>query len=209
MPHQTVIFLHIPKTAGTTLHRIINQQYYRKQIYSIYPTPLQPGTGVEALKHLSLLEQAQIRVLTGHMPFGFHTLIPNASTYITLLRDPIERVISFYYFIRQEPSHYFHDYALMADMTLDKFLESRVTLATNNFQVRMLSGALDAVGYGECTSEMLEMAKQNLQSYFAVVGLTERFDETLIMLRRAFHWRNIFYVRHKVTRHRPVQKNLC
>lgn len=43
--------------------------------------------------------------------------------------------------------------------------------------------------YGQCSPEMLESAKKNLQD-FAAVGLTERYNETLILLKRAFNWHN-------------------
>jgi hypothetical protein len=56
---------------------------------------------------------------------------------------------------------------------------------------------------GEHEAEILALAKKNLQEAFTVVGLTERFDETLLLLKNAFYWRNVFYVKLNVTRSRP------
>ena len=55
---------------------------------------------------------------------------------------------------------------------------------------------------------MLARAKNNLQEAFDVVGLAERFDETLLLLKNAFHWRHIFYVKLNVTRVRPQQNEV-
>ena len=52
------------------------------------------------------------------------------------------------------------------------------------------------------------MAKQNLREHFAVVGLVERFDESLLLLKQAFGWRNVYYMRHNVTQDRPRQGEL-
>ena len=44
-----------------------------------------------------------MQVFKGHMPFGIHKRLPQDYTYITFLRDPIERVVSAYYFARNYP----------------------------------------------------------------------------------------------------------
>ncbi len=42
-------------------------------------------------------------------------------------------------------------------------------------------------------------AKSNLDRYFSVVGLVERFDETLILLQKAFSWQPPLYIKQNVT----------
>jgi hypothetical protein len=70
-----------------------------------------------------------------------------------------------------------------------------------NAQTWVLAGPYDnAVPLAP--DEMLARAKHNLRSC-VVVGLTERFDETLLLLRKAFGWRWPFYVRRNVNRTRP------
>jgi len=52
---------------------------------------------------------------------------------------------------------------------------------------------------------MLDQAKQNLRDHFAVVGLTEKFDHTLMLLRRILGWRYILYFRMNVTKARVTR----
>lgn len=64
------------------------------------------------------------------------------------------------------------------------------------------------VRFGEMTAGHLALAKQNLRSGFGVVGLTERFDETLLLARQRFGWRKIFYVRRNVVVGRPHREEI-
>ncbi len=204
MHNETVIFLHIPKTAGTTLHRIIDRQYRQEERHFID----RHDVGIEEFKSLSRARRAEIRMLRGHIPFGLHEYIPGPATYFTMLREPVERVISYYYFVRRDRRHYLHDYANARGTTLQRYVESRVSLQTDNFQTRIVSGIWTQVGFGECSEATLALAKRNLAEHFAVVGLTKRFDETLMLLKRRFAWRNVFYKRHNVTQGRPRQESL-
>jgi hypothetical protein len=52
------------------------------------------------------------------------------------------------------------------------------------------------------------MAKEHLRDNIAVVGLTERFEETLLLLQQAFNWPNVWYRPRNVTRNRPQQDEL-
>jgi hypothetical protein len=200
---QTIIFLHIPKTAGSTLIRVMEQQYRPEGVYSIVePQDFQDLVG------LSETKRAEFRLLKGHMDFGCHELLPGPSTYFTLLRHPIERVISHYYFMLQEPQYQYYDIITASHMNLRKFIESEFDVMMDNVQTRMLSGKGSQLTFGTCTEEVLETAKKNLREHFTLVGLTEKFDETLLLLKRAFGWKNLFYTRRNVTTNRPKQNEL-
>jgi len=204
MHDETVVFVHIPKTAGTTLHHIIDQQYPPHLCYWIK----RHDVGVEEFKSQSAARRAELRMVRGHIPYGLHEYIPGPVAYFTILRQPIERLISYYYFVRREPEHYLHDYANTQGVTLQHYVESRASLQTDNFQTRLISGIWTDVEYGKCEQEMLALAKHNLAEHFAVVGLTKRFDETLLLLKRAFGWKDIYYERQNVTQGRPRKEEI-
>lgn len=94
-------------------------------------------------------------------------------------------------------------------MSLQEYVSSGLTTAVDNSQTRILA-AIDksAAGFGKIPVEALEIAKQNLQAHFSLVGLTERFDETLILLKQAFGWKTPFYVKENVTKNRQSKDSI-
>jgi hypothetical protein len=198
-----LIFLHIPKAAGTTLHRIIERQYPPASIYSF---GADAHDSVEAFKKLSEEQRSEIRVLKGHMAFGLHSYLAQPSTYITLMRHPVERTLSYYHFILRNPAHYLHDEVTSQKMSLRQVLEDNMTPDLDNGQARLLSGFWNDIPTGQCTDDLLMAAKANLKDYFKVVGLAERFDESFLLMRRAFGWDYVFYSKENVTQNRPGQE---
>ncbi|MCB0028122.1 MAG: hypothetical protein KDE28_09465, partial [Anaerolineales bacterium] len=50
--------------------------------------------------------------------------------------------------------------------------------------------------------------QRHLRDYFAVVGLQEQFDSSLLLMQKAFGWRRIEYRKRNVTQNRPAQETL-
>src|SRR5262245_10933147 len=102
-----VIFLHIPKAAGSTLLRILDGYYSKERIFDIIGSRLKETTA--EFTGLPAARRAEIMLLRGHMPFGLHEYLPKPSTYITMFRNPTARVVSGYYFARTHRAHYLHE----------------------------------------------------------------------------------------------------
>lgn len=137
--------------------------------------------------------RANVRLIEGHVIFGVHEFVPRPSTYITLLRDPVSLTISQYRFVLRKPRHWLHSEVTSKDTGLEAYVRSGISLETDNSQTRALSGDT-STRFGECSEEMLNLAKSNVDRNFSVVGLTERFDESLILLQSVFGWSKLFYV---------------
>jgi hypothetical protein len=202
---QTIIFLHLPKTAGTTLTKILEQQYPAEQIYSIGALA---QDGIRKFKRMSVEERRRFRLVIGHLNYGLHQFVPGLSTYFTILREPVDRVISYYYYVRRSPEHYLHEFSNTENMELKTYLESKVSIMMDNFQVRLISGVWNEYPFGECPAHILKLAKRNLSQEFKVIGLTEEFDKTLLLLKQAFGWSRLQYTRQNVTGRRPMKQDL-
>jgi Galactose-3-O-sulfotransferase len=184
-----IIFLHIPKSGGTSLNGIINQQYPKKAIFRF--------NGIQnrdRIQQLSQQQRTNLQLIRGHFAFGLHEFLPCPAQYFTLLRDPVARFISHYHYVRRSvniPGH-----AQVKSLTLRQYTQ-QMGQKNGNLQTRLLFG----LNQTQCQtpSETLTVARQNLEQHFAVVGLVEQFDETLVLLKRAFGWRMPLYVQQNVT----------
>ena len=197
---KTLIFLHIPKAAGTTLHQVLEWQYPRRSIFTVDGAHVQES--IQELKNLPEFKRARLRCVKGHLPFGLHHHLPRPATYITVLRDPIDRIISHYYFVLQTPKHYLYRNIVSQKMTLEQYVRSGLSPELDNGQVRFLCGnpRVDAVsGRDPVSREDLLSAKKNLKECFIGVGLSERFDETVLMFSKLLDWKHVYYAKENVT----------
>ena len=193
-----IIYIHIPKTGGSTLQGIFNRNYRRSMCINTQ----NDRVAHEKLKTKSPSEIANIQVIKGHMAFGHHKWFDGSDnlTYVTMLRDPVKRIISNYYFILSREEHRLHKELKENNYSLKDYVRSGIASNAENAQVRLLSNNIYCPHNG-CTNEMLEEAKKNLDTYFSVVGINEKFDETVLFLQQEFDWKFPYYARENVTGH--------
>jgi Galactose-3-O-sulfotransferase len=195
--NETVIFLHIGKTAGSTMRQILKRQFPAAQTMTVRA---RRRPREETLADFALLPEAdrlRPRLIMGHTVFGLHEHVPRPCRYVTMLRDPVRLAISQHRYVLRTPGHRHHDQA--QGMSLEEYVESGLALEMDNSQTRAIAGDI-GTPYGACTSEMLETAKRNLAAHFAWVGVTERFDESVVLLGRTLGWKDVRYVSANVAR---------
>ena len=144
----------------------------------------------------------ELELVGGHFPYGLHELIARPVAYVTMLREPVRRVVSHYWYVLDEPSHYLHERVAGAGMSLRDYAEAGADLSPEleNGQLRLFSARSRTMLHTD--AECLEEAKAALHE-FAVVGTTERFDESLVAMERALGLRRPAYVSENVARRRP------
>ena len=196
MDNRALIFLHIPKTAGTTLNRIIEWQYNPLSIFTMDPYRIRATP--ERLKQLPEARRRRLRMVRGHFYYGIHEFLPQGATYITMLREPVARFLSAYYFLQRRPLHPMHRKVTSEKIGVEDFI--RLTPQRQNLQCSLIAGVKSQ---GKVEAGILEIAKENLAKSFSVVGISERFEESLMLIAKTFDWQIPFYENRKVTKSRP------
>ena len=202
-----MIFLHIPKSGGMTLWRLINNNYHDNEVLFIDSFDYEGS--FEKLFSIVRNNPDQLKLIGGHIGYGLHKKLPGDSEYITVLRNPVERIISQYHYITRTPQHYLYNQVVSKRMSLLDYVSSDLTREISNDQTRMIAGASQDLGIGDNSQYYLELAKKNLQEHFRVAGLLERFDEAVAMFMLELGWENLEFTKQNVTSYsaQPVVKN--
>ena len=208
---KTVIFIHIPKAAGTTFKEILWRQYGYRDSFKVQSGELtQPS--IDKFRHLPESKKSRFCLIYGHMPFGLHRWLPRSAAYITILRNPVERVASEYYYILRTPIHPLNPELVGKNLSLQDYVRKIADMNTTNLQTRWVSGCVDFDSvippYENLPANALDLAKENIKNCFSVCGLTERFDESILLMKRILGWKNVYYMKREVGRRRPQRDEL-
>ncbi|HET7588352.1 MAG TPA: glycosyltransferase [Gammaproteobacteria bacterium] len=182
-PPELMIY-HIPKTAGTSLRSIIEDNFRDDEIAYYYP----PDTVT-----LDLSQETSAKVVIGHLSVGEAGGSENDRKRVTFLRDPVERVVSqlrfdAHYFKNNSSvrnDHPFKEWFTSGTKPLSAFIEFSKLWYFDNCMTRMLSGVRDSVPFGQVEWKHYQEALHNVRG-FAFVGFQEFFDEDLRALGRKF-----------------------
>jgi hypothetical protein len=178
--------MHIAKTAGTAFREAIVENYKRSEVAYLYPDP--PGLLSDNLALLTLDQCASLRLVIGHFQYGIHRFFPQQSSYVTIVRDPVARLISqFRYSLEQQPD----GDGLKDDSParLIEVLERRESVTLDNHMVRCFGGVSEKdFPPGHIDKQVYELAVNNLKT-FCFVGYQEASAEAYAVLQCRFHWK--------------------
>jgi hypothetical protein len=191
MNSERILFLHIPKTAGTSLKHYLFHRYSANQCL-LAPTP-------QTLQQAVLGDYAFV---AGHFDFDQVGRYQRPPVVLTCLRNPIDRAVPAYYYQRT-PRLRIEIQSIAAQIgtgvaaqvlddirrlnecaSLADFLRREPELAQKtlgNVQTRFLAGAKSASTYAHEPRRLLAIAKENPQACAAVL-LTERMSESVARL---------------------------
>jgi hypothetical protein len=131
-------FLHIPKTGGASFEQILAQELGDEfAVHSMHDYYCFPET------------LAQRRIIAGHIPYALFGWERRPRTVLTILRSPIDRVISNYRYIFMSPGHYGHDFVVRYRPSVTVCLQHpALRFDMVNLQTRMLAWNPPPLGPG-------------------------------------------------------------
>ncbi len=189
-------FLHTPKAAGTTLRSIVDLQLGRKCVLTYYNQPNRHL--LDNLDAHLKMNEGRYKALIGHFEFGPHDGISQSSKYVTFFRDPVRRTISSYFENLKTRPDLFEDKD-GSIMSLEQSFQSMPGFFANQ-QTKMICGN---VKDDTATQDDLDSAKANLEKYFLLAGITELFNESILILSKQLGWRPCLYRRLNKGANRP------
>lgn len=189
----TLIYIHIPKCAGSTMMGVLRQNY---------------GPGFFRIKPGGQWRDIKIprgaTCVAGHIPYGIGNQIQGPVKYAVMLRRPLDRVASLYRFCREFSGHRWHKKAI--SMCLADFVNKCLMSDLDNGMVRWLAGRSD-VGTLKIQEmvgpEDLARAVRHLGAMH--IGFVEEFQLSLKRFGKLFNWQDLGYtVRQRSKRKRDL-----
>ncbi|MFZ0616822.1 MAG: DUF4214 domain-containing protein [Chthoniobacterales bacterium] len=184
LEEEKIIFLHLPKTGGTTLHHLLVEGRSDGEICPERHNGLHAFTAGELAKY---------RVFSGHFDHPSTELIPGRKAVITMFREPVARLVSLYHFQKSHRDEVIERDGLRIarlarDHSMAEFFaleEIRSHPTINNAMTRILSERVPLWRWeagsqysGPLQPPNLEVALKNLKGLRAF-GIIEQYDESI------------------------------
>lgn len=158
-----LVFVHINKTAGSTLRSILRSSYGSRHC-EVEPWEgrwLDTPFDADDLRRVRKL-YPNLASIAGHRVVGYEDLQADDLRYLSMLREPLKLAASrFQYRINHRQKH---------DLTFEQWIDREWI---RNPQCKRLAGTADA-------AEAIRVIERTGM----FVGLTERFDESVVMLKQ-------------------------
>jgi hypothetical protein len=193
-----IVHIHIPKNGGSTFNGILQDYLGRERFVEWYPPPPRNIIATPEEEKAFFQEHSNALGIAGHV---IRLPLPRVEGVeyqcVTFLRHPAERAVSLYFYEREnhartDPNH-------RSLQPLESYL--RQLAETNAFSIWQCHHL-----HADATFE----AARGLLETFAVVGLVERYDESLVLAshRLGIPLRAMVFPRRNVTRVRPATELL-
>lgn len=163
-PRKALIFIHIPKTAGTAVRKVMDQ-WFADQIHEHYYNERKSRMPIKTrLKPRKFWKKPP--VIYGHFNrnrgFGVEDYYPDATQFLTILRDPFETVVSGYFYVRKTSDEWI-DQSRVPTQSLEDHLRTAEPNILNHFPRRMTA----------------ENYKDIIEEMFIDIGITESLGPSL------------------------------
>ena len=192
-PNTLLFFVHVPKTGGTSFVELLKTVYGRHFLH------VKLARRFRVPQQLYTLAAAnRLQAIAGHVPFGFHREFGTAYSwlrrsnehvfaerdikYISIVRDPVDRVKSFYRYVMATPGHRLHH--RVKGQSPREFLRfmaetTKSGAGSSNHQTRL-------IGMG-CKRD-IEAIKERVREDFHAVGVLEEIGPFVKHLAKTLHW---------------------
>ena len=185
---EQILFMHVPKTAGTTLRKLLTQHFRTEDIY---PTPIHLLTSSNKYLRQPILIENRPDLLKKPLIMGHYNvrLLPHLSPEvktILFLREPMARIQSHIKHIISKDPEYAHG-------DPNQVIEDKFEVLCN-LQARIL-------GYTKKRPN-LEKVVENLEA-ITFIGIQEYFAASIDKLNKKFAWQ----LEYKQERNNPSKDN--
>ena len=106
------VFIHIPKTGGSSLRKIVKSNYKADEVLECADTSFLTEDKITP----------QTKVIMGHLHYGLENILTNYRfRYYSMMRHPLDRIVSYWWYLKHDTKNVIYKYA--KDMSLLEFID--------------------------------------------------------------------------------------
>ncbi|MBR9919607.1 MAG: sulfotransferase family protein [Bacteroidetes bacterium] len=180
-----LISVHIPKTAGTSFRGILKEVYGEEAVIRLDIGLVNEKIRINEELYDKKKVSSKVRVAHGHFsPALLHKYfdISESTPFITWLRDPIERVISNYFYLQKRLREELEE-------------EKRGLNILSKMQRSLMEYAAQEINQNRMSKFLAGMELED----FAFVGIQDHFSEDLQRIAKLLDWEETQELKHNIT----------
>ncbi|MEW5963640.1 MAG: sulfotransferase family 2 domain-containing protein [Pseudomonadota bacterium] len=198
-PKDLLVYVHVPKAGGTSFNAVLWQVYGRH--FLNYHRRLSGWSPASFTRRRA----ASMLAVGGHFPYGFHkefgrpyhrwlygddgVLAGRRLRYVTIVRNPVDKVRSFYRFVTTFPTHSLYEQTRgMSAKEFFKLVQSVGNLEWTNQQCYLVGGLE--------VREFAPIRQRLIDDYHAICAL-EDVVPFVEHLRQTLHWPDVYELKHR------------
>lgn len=175
-----VLFDHLPKCGGSSLGQYLESHYPRRTIFTTNGS--RPKDSIGFFKGLPEKDRYGFRLIKGHLTNELFDYVHPECVKVTVLRDPVERMISHYFYAKRTPKHYLYSELNNSRMSLECYITSNLSGELRNWYTTHFSGL--SVSLAEkAPQEAISKAADTLLGRYDVIGFLDEFQLFIEQLR--------------------------
>lgn len=172
-----LVFLHVPKTGGSSVNHILRQMFFGARTATV--GPFQKYSEAE-FRALSSSKREEFHIVRGIVDYSISSHTSQDAKYMTIVRDPVERLVSHYKYVTRTPTHYLYSAAVDANLSLQDYILSDLSPELLDGQARQIL----ANEYHPELSE--EEVVRILKTRFDFIGTTKSIPDAIAWVSATF-----------------------
>ena len=196
-----ILFDHLPKCGGSTINAYLEEHYPKRKTFSMDST--HPAESIKRFTDLPERTRYGYELVKGHFAHELVDYVHPDCLKATVFREPVDRIISHYFFVRRTPEHYLHSRILETDMSLEEYATSNLSDELRNWYVTHFTG-LGIQDAERNPEQSVTRALEVILQQYDIIGFLDDFPAFAETLRTQANLRYAFRnKRVNVTTNRP------
>ena len=179
---QRILFDHLPKCAGTTINTYLVSHFPKRLVFQT--NGQNPSESVGRFQSLSERSRYRYRLILGHLAHDLLDYVHPGTITLTIFRDPIDRIVSHYFYVRQNPHHYLHDRVMKSNIQLKDYTSSGLGSELRNWYTTHFSG-YSLEDAEKCPEDSVRRAFDIISERYDVFGFQDNLAESVNRLRNS------------------------